>query len=282
MYLGRQELRCYNIGVQDAYGEAHIDERASLVVAFGTPLQKPIPLLGMIDTGSGVSILSLSAYKKIASQHELSLSPYDIELFAANGKSITTVGIVEEVSFQLGGHTLKTNFVVIADHIGSEDILLGRNFLRTYNVLVDLAAMKVTIRDSKTLRIFKAVHDVSDQEPSFVVSAEEVTLGPFERKVVRAKIITQQPNEFHFRNVMVHPCNVKSNAVFVSEDTLSSVGKDGVVYLAIRNQTDKAVVKIKEQTVVGNAVLTNFVFNSVRQDSLEASKLSAEFVNQVH
>ena len=131
LYLGRQELRCYNIGVQDAQGEAQIDERASLVVAFGTPLQKPIPCFGMIDTGSGVSIPSLSAYKKIASQHELNLSPYDIELFAANGKSITTVGIAEDVNFQLGGHTLKTNFVVIADHIGSEYFLLGRNLLRT-------------------------------------------------------------------------------------------------------------------------------------------------------
>ena len=283
LYLGRQELRCYNIGVQDAQGEAQIDERASLVVAFGTTLQKPIPLFGMIDTGSGVSILSLSAYKKIAPQHELNLSPYDLELFAANGKTITTVGIAEDVSFQLGGHTLKTNFVVIADHIGSEDFLLGRNFLRTYNVLVDLAAMKVTIRDPEMPRIFKAVHEVSDQEPLFVVSAEEVTLGPFERKVVRAKIITQQPNEFHFRNVMVHPCNIRSNSLFDSEDTLTSVGEDGVVFLALRNQTAKEGVRIKEQTVVGKAVLTNFVFNSVPiQDSREASKLSAEFVNQVH
>ena len=283
LYLGRQELRCYNIGVQDAQGEAQIDERASLVVAFGTPLQKPIPLFGMIDTGSGVSILSLSAYKKIAPQHELNLSPYNLELFAANGKTITAVGIAEDVSFQLGGHTLKTNFVVIADHIGSEDFLLGRNFLRTYNVLVDLAAMKVTIRNPKTPRIFKAVHEVSDQEPSFVVSAEEVTLGPFERKVVRAKIITQQPNEFHFRNVMVHPCSIRSNSLFDSEDTLTSVGEDGVVFLALRNQTAKEGVRIKEQTVVGKAVLTNFVFNSVPiQDSREASKLSAEFVNQVH
>ena len=283
LYLGRQELRCYNIGVQDAHGEAQIDERASLVVAFGTPLQKPIPLFGMIDTGSGVSILSLSAYKKIAPQHELNLSPYDLELFAANGKTITAVGIAEDVSFQLGGHTLKTNFVVIADHIGSEDFLLGRNFLRTYNVLVDLAAMKVTIRNPETPRIFKAIHEVSDQDPSFVVTAEEVTLGPFERKVVRAKIITQQPNEFRFRNVMVHPCSIRSNSLFDSEDTLTSVGEDGVVFLALRNQTAKEGVRIKEQTVVGKAVLTNFVFNSVPiQDSREASKLSAEFVNQVH
>ena len=61
-YLGRQELRCYNIGVQDAQREARIDERASLVVAFGSTRQEPFPLYGMIDTGSGVSFLSLNAY----------------------------------------------------------------------------------------------------------------------------------------------------------------------------------------------------------------------------
>ena len=269
--------------MQDAQGEAQIDERASLVVAFGTPLQKPIPLFGMIDTGSGVSILSLSAYKKIASQHMLSLSPYDVELFAANGKNIITVGIAEDVNFQLCGYTLKTNFVVIADHIGSEDFLLGRNFLRTYNVLVDLTAMKLTIRDLKTPRIFKATHEVSDHEPSFVISTEDVILGPFERKIVRAKIITQQPDTFLFRNVTVHSCSIKSTSVFVSEDTLTSVGEGGIVFLAIRNQTDKERVKIKAQTVIGKAALTTFVLNSVlMQTEGEASKLSAEYVNQIH
>ena len=53
--------------------------------------------------------------------------------------------------------------------------------------------MKVIIRDPKTPKIFKVVHEVSHKEPSFVVSAE-VVLGPFERKIVRANIITQQLN----------------------------------------------------------------------------------------
>ena len=282
LYLGRQELRCYNIGVQDVHGEAQIDERASLVVAFETQLQSPIPLFGMIDTGSGVSILSLSAYKKIATQHELSLSPYDVKLFAVNGKSITTVGIAEDVSFQQGGYTLKTNFVVIADHIGSEDSLRGRNFLRTYNVLVDLTAMKVTILDPKAPRLFKAVHEVSDREPSFVVSTEEVTLGHFEQKIVRAQVITHQSNEFHFRNVMVQPSSSKSNAIFVSEDTLTSVGEDGEVFLAQWNQTSKEEVRIRKQTVIGKAALTTFVLNSVSLlNENESLKSSVEIVNQV-
>ena len=119
--------------------------------------------------------------------------------------------------------------------------------------------MKVTIRDPKSPRIFKALHEVSDQESSFVVSAGEVTLGPFERKIVRAKIITQQPNEFHFRNVMIQSCSANSNATFASEDTLTSVGEDGVVFLALRNQTDKEGMRIKKQTVVGKAAQLGFL-----------------------
>ena len=125
----------------------------------------------MIDTGSGGSIPSLAAYQKVASAHSLSLLPYDIQLYAANGKTITIVGIAENVNFQLGGHTLKTNFIVIVDHLGAEDFLLGRNFLRTYNV--HLTAMRVTIRDPKYPRHFKLVHEVSDDEPSLVVSTEK-------------------------------------------------------------------------------------------------------------
>ena len=34
LYLGRQELKCYIIGVQDATGEARIDERALLAITF--------------------------------------------------------------------------------------------------------------------------------------------------------------------------------------------------------------------------------------------------------
>ena len=65
--------------------------------------------------------------------------------------------------------------------------------------------MRVTIRDPKALRYFKPEHDVSDQEPSLLVSSEKVVLGPFERKLVKAQVISQQPNEYRFRNVMIHP-----------------------------------------------------------------------------
>ena len=77
------------------------------------------------------------------------------------------------------------------------------------------------------------MHEVSD----FVVSMEGVVLGKFERKKVRAKVLTQHINEHHFRIVMVPPCWSYAKYRFVSEDTLTSVGQDETEFLAVRNKT---------------------------------------------
>ena len=136
--IGPQKLKCYIINRQKPTGETRIDERASLVVSFIMPDAAPIPLRGLVDTGSGVSILSFSAFNRIAVQIGAVFCPYKIDLYAANGKTIKTFGIVERVRFQLGGYELQT--------MGVEDFLLGRNLLRTYQVLVNLTAMRIVVK----------------------------------------------------------------------------------------------------------------------------------------
>ena len=73
--LGPQELKCYNINHQETTGEARIDERASLVVSFVVPQAAPIPLRGLIDIGSGVPILTFSAFNRVAAQTGTVLKP---------------------------------------------------------------------------------------------------------------------------------------------------------------------------------------------------------------
>ena len=80
---------------------------------------------------------------------------------------------------------------------------------------------------------------------------------------MRAKVKRQQPNEFHFRNVMVWSCSMESIPVFVSEGTPTSVGEEGIIFLTLRNQTDKERVKVKDQTKNGNATFIAFVLNFV-------------------
>ena len=96
-----------------------------------------------MNTGSGVSILTFSGSNRIAVHTGAVLRPYRIDLYAANGKTIKTLGMVGRVRFQLGGYELQTNFVIEDDAMGVEDFLLGRNFFRTYQVSGDLTAMRI-------------------------------------------------------------------------------------------------------------------------------------------
>ena len=144
--LGPQELKWYNFNHQEPTGEARIDERASLVISFVVPQAAPVPLRGLIDTGSGVSILTFSAFNQVAAQTGTVLKSYRIDLYAANGKTIKTFGLAEQIRFQLGGYELETNFVVVDDVMGVEDFSLGRNVLRADQVLVDLTSMKIVVR----------------------------------------------------------------------------------------------------------------------------------------
>ena len=58
-----------------------------------------IPLRGLINTGSRVSILVFSAYNRLADEIGTKLKTYRIDLYAANGKPIKTFRIAERVCF---------------------------------------------------------------------------------------------------------------------------------------------------------------------------------------
>ena len=77
-WLGPQEIRCYGISKQEPTGEARIDERASLVVSFAVLDANPIPLRGLFDTASGVSIMTFSAFSRVALQKDVALQSHRI------------------------------------------------------------------------------------------------------------------------------------------------------------------------------------------------------------
>ena len=80
-----------------------LQQRASIVVSFVVPQAATIPLRGLVDTGLGVSILTFLALDRVAVQIGAMLKPYQIDLYAAYGKTIQSFGIAERVGFQEGG-----------------------------------------------------------------------------------------------------------------------------------------------------------------------------------
>ena len=238
--LGPQELKCYNINHEEPTGDARIDERASLVVSFVVPNAAPIPLRGLVDTGSGVSILTFSAFNRVAARTGTVLKPYQVELYAANGKTIKTFGLAEQIRFQLGEYELETNFVVVDDAIGVEDFLLGRNILRSYQVLVDLTSMKIFVR-APVKPVWNHAHaQVGDTSLATPVALDsDLVLQPFERSVARAKLITDAVEPLIFQTVALNASlsdPLLHNVVFL-EDSVATVSETGTLYVNLINLT---------------------------------------------
>ena len=81
-----------------------------------------------IVSSSDVSILTFSAFNRVAVQTGTVLCSCRIDLYATNGKTIRMFGMAQRVRFQLGGYESETNFVVVDDAMGAEAFLLGRKF----------------------------------------------------------------------------------------------------------------------------------------------------------
>ena len=117
------------------------------------------------------------------------MRPYGVDLYAANGKTIKTFRLAEQVIFQPGGYELETNFVVVDAAMCVEDFLLGQNFLRTYQVYVDLTALKVVVRAPSRPVWYHAHAQISNESLSASVAlAQDTVLQPFERTMLRAKL----------------------------------------------------------------------------------------------
>ena len=197
------------------------------MVSFTISDAAPIPLRGLIDTGSYVAILTFSAYTKLAVHTGTLMRSYGVDLYAANGKTSKIFGLAEQVKFPLGGYELETNFVVVDDAMGVEDFLLGRNFLQTHQVLVDLTAMKVVVRTPFRPVWYHAHAHVSNESLSASVAlAQDTVLQPFERTILRAKLLVHNLEPYVFGNVLFNyqaPTRILEKAILL-EDTVATVG----------------------------------------------------------
>ena len=255
-----------------------MDERASLVVSFVVPHAAPIPLRGLVDTGSGVSILTFSAFNRAAARTGTVLKPYQVDLYAANGKTIKTFDLAEQVRFQLGGYELETNFVVVDDAMGVEDFLLGRNFLRSYQVLVDLTSMKIVMRAPVKPVWHHAHTQVGDTSLATPVALDgDLVLQPFERTVARAKLITDALEPLIFQTVALNASLSDPslhNFIFL-EDIVATVSETGTLYVSLINLTSNPQ-RVRCGVQLGTVVPVTLVYRAVPQNLEPPTKASKE------
>ena len=247
------------------------------------PQAAPIPLGGLVDTGSGVSILTFSAFNRVAARTGTVLKPYQIDLYAANGETIKTFRLAEQIRFQLGGYELETNFVVVDDAMGVKD------FLRSYQVLVVLTSMMIVVR-APVKPVWHHGHaQVGDTSLATLVALDsDLVLQLFERTAVKTKLITDTLEPLIFQSVALNAVIADAslhNVVFL-EDTLATVSESGLVFVSLMNLTSNPQ-QVRKGTRLGHIVPVSLVYQATPQQTPDNPKTEVNndhlsFVNRVY
>ena len=177
--------------------------------------------------------------------------------------------------------------------MGVEDFLLGRNFLRSYQVLVDLTSMKIVVRAPVKPVWHHAHTQVGDASLNTTVALDsDLVLQPFERTVAKAKLVTDALEPLIFQTVALNASlsdPLLQNTIFL-EDSVATVSETGTLYVSLVNLTSNQQ-RVRCGAHLGTVVPVSLVYQAVPQNldataktdhETEADNGRANFVYKVY
>ena len=148
MYIGQEELKVRRIGhnamlEQDA---VHIGCEEDLAAHVLDVQGRQLSVKGLLDTGAVVSVMPVKTWTDMGFDRS-DLIPTNIRLAAANQGAISVTGLTPIISLQLVGRHLWMSFLVVENLDKSDQFILGRDFVRNFDVTIDLDDGLIRIKD---------------------------------------------------------------------------------------------------------------------------------------
>ena len=130
----------------------------------------------LIDTGCTITILSLRRFMALSSDEKPTLEHYDKELKSVDEQTINVIGKAT-VNIEIGEHWFKHDCVIAEI---SNDGLLGVDFMKSHEVVIDFANNKVSCSGQVLPARFKQLHNricrVSLSETTVIPASSRVLL----------------------------------------------------------------------------------------------------------
>ena len=148
IYLGEEELKVRRIG-HDAMMEqdaVHIGYEADVTAYLLDTNGKKIGVTGLLDTGVVVSVMPIKTWERMGFTRE-DLIPTNLRLAAANRGSIYVAGRTPITVLHMGGRNLWMSFLVVVNLDDLDQFILGRDFVKNFDVLIDLNNGLIRIRN---------------------------------------------------------------------------------------------------------------------------------------
>ena len=159
IYVGKEKLKVRSIGhcamlEEDAM---HIGTEADLSAHVLDISGKKTQLRGLLDTGAVLSFLSIETWERIGFNRNDSIDSR-IRLSAANKEALRVLGRTPTIALNLGERNLWMSFLVVKNKDESGQLILGRDFIRNFDVTIDLKNAMFRIRNPDKRYAIKPVN----------------------------------------------------------------------------------------------------------------------------
>ena len=172
IYLGEEELKVRRLG-HDAMLEqdaVHIGYEVDVTAHLLDTNGKKIGVTGLLDTEAVVSVMPIKTWERMGFTRE-NLIPTNLRLAAANREAIYVAGRTPITVLHMGGRDLWMSFLVAENLHDADQFILGRDFFRNFDVMIDLNNGLIRIRnpDQKYVKKpFNRIITVENKVPIFL------------------------------------------------------------------------------------------------------------------
>ena len=240
IYLGEEELKVRRIG-HDAMIEqdaVHIGYEADVTAHLLDTNGKKIVVTGLLDTGVVVSVMPIKFWERMGFMRE-DLIPTNLRLAAANRGAIYVAGKTPITFLRMGGRDLWMSFLVVENLDDAGQFILGRDFVRNFDVMIDLNNGLIRIRNPDRKYVKKPFNRIITDEnkvPNFL--DRKVKLQPAQAVVAIFKMRNLDPLSDRKQVCLVPNPNSQSSVILGRS---FSVTRNGLCVSVLLNTLDTTV-----------------------------------------
>ena len=165
IYVGKEELKLRSIGhcailKEDAmHIGTEVDVSAHVLDISGKKTQ----LRGLLDTGAVLSVIPIETWERMGFDKD-DLIDSRIRLSAANKGALRVLGRTPIIALNLGERNLWMSFLVVEILDESDQFILGRDFIRNFDVRMVLNNAMFRIRNPDRKYVIKPVNLIMANE----------------------------------------------------------------------------------------------------------------------
>ena len=261
IYIGREELKVRRIGHNAILEQnaVHIGCEADLAAHVLDVQGRQLSVKGLLDTGAVVSVMPVRTWTDMSFDRS-DLTPTNIRLAPTNQGAIYVTGRNPIISLQLKGRHLRMSFLVVENLDESDQFILRRDFLRNFDVRIDLNDGLIRIKSPGRKYEKKPLNEILINQAKVPIFLDRnVRLKPNQVEVAtfRMRNLNELSND---RQVCLLPNpNSKSSAFLGRSFSLTQSGSCVSVLL----NTEATTVTIQRGKKPGYALPLNTDFQSV-------------------